>query len=347
MDEKDLENINQIDMECEAPDDDDDFGGPIRTISATADDRGINIERNFNSCLEPDYEHINEIDMECEAPDDTDDSFGSANFTPSIASEIHEKESDVWNNGPKKTGTILDFGDDEDELLDKIKEAPARLDAFDADEVEEEHELVGESMKKQADFISQGEVESDYLKKLQKKHAKSNKKGAYNLHFHLAGNPQKEVELFNHDMGSDFENQGSTNITGTAEGSGAASSGEASCACSEAVEGKSGYEKTANEILTILGYEAIKNSDGSYTVIDDLNPDKDIICKDADELRDALAHDFDSCFILPLEIDTGLKFDSLEGWLDWYKENESDNNSLARDMNYIDVFVNHLSEIDF
>ena len=346
MDEKDLENINQIDMECECCDDDD-FGGPIRTISATADDHRINIERNFNSCMEPDYEHINEIDMECDAPDDTDDSFGNVNFTPSIASEIHKKEEDIWNNGPKKTGIILDFSDDEDEFIDNLKNTPIDKDAFADNEVEEEHELVGESMKKQDDLISQGEVESDYLKKLQQKHAKSNKKGAYNTYFHLAGNPQKEVELFNHDMGSDFENQGATNITGTAEGSAAASGGEASCSCSEALEGKSGYERTANEILTILRYEAIKNSDGSYTVIDDLNPDKDIIYKDANELRDALAHDFDSCFILPLEISTGLKFDTLEEWLDWYEENKSDNKDLAKDMNYIDVFVNHLSEIDF
>ena len=53
MDEMDLENINQIDMECNETDDDD-FGGSINTISANSTKNGIKIDRNFGNAIESD-----------------------------------------------------------------------------------------------------------------------------------------------------------------------------------------------------------------------------------------------------------------------------------------------------
>lgn len=334
MNEKDLMQVNEIDMECEAPDDAE-FGGPVRIISANATKDGVKIEKNFESFVEPDYSHVNEIDMESDAPDDEE--FGAIAIKPSISQEAHINGEDLFQDGPRKTGDILDFGDDEDEILKTIKEAPIESD------FEEEHELVGESMKKQDDLISQGDVESDYLKKLQKRHAATNKKGAYNVHFHFAGNPELEKDMFNHDMGTDGCK---SNITGTAETSSesageAAPAASASVGCSESLDAK--YSNLGKDLLDILQVEVIKNSDGSFTLIDDLDEQNDNEASSEEEVKDWLANNFYFTFIAPLEFKTGESFEDWGEWLGWYKENTDP--KFKNDMEFIDLWVNHFNEV--
>lgn len=306
MDEMDLENINQIDMECNETDDDD-FGGSINTISANSTKNGIKIDRNFGNAIESDYSHINEIDMECEP--DEDEGFGST-YIFDETKETHD--------GPCKTGIILDFGDDED-IIDEPEEQTEEVT---------NHELVAESKKRQDDLISQGEIESDYLKKLQKKHAATNKQGAYTTHFHFAGNPELEKDMFNHDMGSDFNATPSAEIT-TGQATGEAAPA-ASASCSESIN-----NIKSNNLLNFLGY-IVENKDGAYKITDRTN-NESYLADTLDDVKDCLYEAFDACVIIPLEIKTGKHFNDAADWLE-----ECDN---EEDKELIDTWVNHFEEV--
>ena len=48
-------------------------------------------------------------------------------------------------------------------------------------------------------------LDSSYLDRIAKKHKASNKKGSYNTHFHIAGDPEKEAKIFNHMMLGDYD----------------------------------------------------------------------------------------------------------------------------------------------
>ena len=259
--------FNEIDMECNIdPDEDDGFGGnyvskeanikddTVEPISGN-DDRDlvkntgiildfgdgeeVNIQPeeievieqepikvqmkddglNFDLPQHPEdkpFKGFNEIDMECEIPDD-----------------YEAPEKPISN-----AGAYLDFGDEEEQ------------DKIDRQLVSEQ--IVEESKREAQAQIDQGDVEDDFYDKLKKKHAATNKKGAYNYHFHLSGNPKAEAEMFNHDM-TPGKIPNITNVNSGAvgdDGMTVASQGMGMC---------EGYNKLFEELLFITGCEGNKN----------------------------------------------------------------------------------------
>lgn len=297
---------------------------------------------------EKDLEKINQIDMECNSYEDDDDCFEVKDSEMKIEDEPLE-----LHDGPVKTGVILDFSDEPEDFIE------SNVEYMNTEDEDDDKELVEEDMIQEKKKVNQGEVEADYWKKLQKKHAASNTKGAYNTSFHFAGNPQKEMDMFNQAMGSDFNTDGITSIEGSltsVDSTGGEAAGDGGQAAVSGGEGgfseslhedKNEYQKMWDEVLNILGFEILGNSDGSYIMMDQNDVLPDIECSSKKEIIDELKTYFDECFIYPLEIKTGLKFDNYQDWVNWFDENKAENKELANDIKYCDLFANHIDQFEF
>ena len=274
-------------------------------------ENGLLGQENFDR---NDFTGINEIDMECEVgeDDDLDDSY----FT-----------------SPK--GGYIDFDEDEEYLNSK--------------ELVDE-ELINEKKKKASDMISQGKVEDDYYEKLKKKHASTNKKGAYNWSFHFAGNPKLEMDDFNHMMGSDGGNIPSVpNITTSLAGGGddsptfSSSMGGGEC-CAESLNEDMDYGKLFNDLLTITGFE-LTGDKGEYILKDKFSDICSDPCKSTDDIKIFLMPYIQDCFVIPLQVETGKDFKDCKQWTDWYnQEGCKEYPQCKQDVQYCDLYANHLNE---
>lgn len=338
MNEKDinLENINQIDLNCNVDlDDDDSFGNisdannnkesvktgiiinlsdddfieaPKKIISANIDDRGnLNIQKNFNTSND-DYSDPNAIDMECNCYEDEDDEFGTINFENS-------------NSGKTNNKNILDFSDESEEF---------------------QNELLSEEMLEEKKRINQGEVEKDYWEKIQKKHLKSDKKGAYNTHFHLTGNPELEKDLFNKEMTVNKDVMNDIKDTfGPSISSDNASSETASSETS--AESSGGFGESLNnnkksdlqKVVEKIGFDLIVNNDGSYIIIDLVDDDNSIECANKKELLNEITPYIDMCILCPLEIYADTDFKNYKEYLNWFDYNKPKDKSFADAANYL------------
>ena len=365
--ELDLTNVNEIDMECNVDEDDDGFGGFVKAkpktfvnnkisstdsqinytpnkndpqpIGAANDDREISTKTgivldfgeteydinpkdieivskpitaqlndengiNINQPLHlEDFSGYNSIDMECSVGEDDD--FGG--FT-------EEKIS--------HSGDFLDFGDDDDIERQLVSE-----------------EIVKESKKQADNQISQGNVEDDYYDKLKKKHAATNKKGAYNTHFHFSYDPKQEMDDFNHDNtplgpipnASNVAEVGAgdSNMTVAAQGMGMAE----------------GYRKLFEDLLLITGFELNDCGNGEYKLKDMYNDKSEKVCKTINDVEDFLNPYVQDCFIIPLQIETGEQFKTCKDWVNWYTpEMEKKYPQCKQDISYCDLCANHLHE---
>lgn len=334
---------NLIDEECVLADDDD-FGGPVKTIVANAaPDGNIQIKHpnQTNTYPEFDTENVNAIDTECNYYDDTDDDWNID--TPVVAKTQNNVKNEISIDQPteaKITGIILDFNDDD--TSSKYVETPAvSVEEDEEDAFFENQELVDEDMLEEKKHVTPGEVEDDYWEKLQKKHKNSNVKGAYNTHFHFAGDPAKEAEMFNHDMGAD---QGEVIIGGdagnsvTTAGAGTASSGAGGGM------GES-YHPILEDLLLITGFDLNKNDDGSYSLVDLYNDNKCTVCKNEDDIYNALSPYIDDYFITPLQVNTGKDYKTCKEWADWYTAgNQKEYPQCKNDIKYCDFWANHLKD---
>lgn len=371
MDEKDLdlEHINEIDMECNIADDDDNsFGdnitdrgepvvmeenrGPVKTgiiIDLSDDDnvkmhrsnesinipceKKINSESNINNKLNDsiDYSHINEIDMETTFCEDEDDDL--------LFNNSHAK----LNNDYKPKREYLDFGDEENDY-DK--------DNFESKELVDEDML--EEKRKHRKKVTTGEVEADYWRKMAKKHAATNVKGAYNTHFHIGGDPEKERKLFNHDITVNTQHSAADVVSGgfiTGVGSGEAGDGAAVAAagagegCSESLKLTEQYNKKLTDIFDIIGFDIVKNEDGSYTAIDICDRSNLTTYSDIYSLIAGLEVYIQDCFIYPLQFATGEEFNEPKEWINWYNdENKKKYPKINNDIEYCDLLANHLHD---
>ncbi len=370
MDEKelDLSKVNEIDMECEVDDDDDGFGGFVKaepkdhakkevisfadempqpkegpspvgaandgrelstktgiildfgdsevsfkpddievidspTISAEMTDEGIEFKAPVHEedYFNGNFKGYNQIDMECSVGEDDD--FGGP----------------VESNRNKR----FDFGDDDEEFTNELVN----------------EEIVKESKKRADDQISQGKVEDDYYDKLKKKDLATNVKGAYNTHFHFAGNPKLEMDDFNHDntptgpipnaVTAPSVGAGDSNMTVAAQGMGMAE----------------GYRKLFEDLLLITGFELGDCKDGKCTFKDRYSNTDDRICTTIDEVEEFLTPYVEDCFIIPLQVETGKDFKTCKEWSDWYTpEVQKANPYLAKDIQYCDLCANHLPD---
>lgn len=325
-------NFESIDMECNCCDDDD-FGGKaiefnhitapqnnMRTLSADFNNGNLEISKNYNN-NDLDYvdtgANLRSIDMECNCCDDDDDfsSFKNNNSIPTSNTSTNA----VSTNTPRFYDYQADFSDDEYEPLSKNKSSIYEKE----DDIEPE--LVINERK--GDYIDQGTIENNYLDQLTKKHKNSNTKGSYNSYFHLAGNPKKEMQMFNHDMGSDIS---SGNITGTSSGEG---SGEGCTSCGESLQNKPKQNLLEN-LLVLIGFDIIPK-DNKFIVKDkyDLNPD--IECNSQEEALNELQPYIDDMIITPLQANTGKDFKQPQEWVDWYNEqNQKEYPQCKSDIDY-------------
>lgn len=321
-------------------------GQPLRTISADIDDYGnLNFNKNFNSDIDYPVKDTNEIDLEYNGPiDDEIDLHATTNIKMnSLEQEFYDQKHMNRNNLKSfKNKTILDFNEDPEYF---------------------NNELISEDLIEEKKKVTQGEVEADYWKKLQKKHKNSNVKGAYNTHFHLAGNPKLEQELFNHDMntGKIPGLAGSSNsehapMEGNLEA--AVASGDATDGVSAGGDGgasgsfgeslKENYTKQLKDIFNIIGFEIIKNNNNTYLAIDLCDDNNSLECKDKEDLVIQLKPYIDDCFVCPLEIATGKKFNTYIDWINWYNDGNKDRfPKFSSDIAYLDILANHLNDCDF
>lgn len=318
---------------------------PLRTISADIDDYGnLNFNKNFNSDLNYPVKDTNEIDLEYNGPIDDEIDLHTTTNTKmnSLEQEFYNQKHMNRNNLKSfKNKTILDFNEDPEYF---------------------NNELISEDLIEEKKKVTQGEVEADYWKKLQKKHKNSNIKGAYNTHFHLAGNPKLEQELFNHDMdtgkipglagGSNGEhapmegNPEAAVVSGDATGSvSVGGDGGASGGFGESL--KENYTKQLKDIFNIIGFEIIKNNNNTYLAIDLCDDNNSLECKDKEDLVIQLKPYIDDCFVCPLEIATGKKFNTYNDWISWYNDGNKDNfPKFSSDIAYLDIIANHLNDCD-
>ena len=230
MNEKDLANINKIDMSFSGGRDDDDSfvvtegvkenKGFIQTgvILNFDDDDDFNanmkkhasnasvdfIDKAPSVILQPKQKGYNEIDMECKYGDDTEDDYLPPTKTSPKTSSIFEDdeedefldkkelvlEEDVTGMLATNKVSVMTI---EDEYLKSLSKKYTAKDNMKKEELEED--LLPVIEKKQPTL-------KNILRDLQKKHSDSIKKGAMGSHYHFAGNPQKAQDMFNAGIGN-------------------------------------------------------------------------------------------------------------------------------------------------
>lgn len=342
--EKDIyeRNLYSIDTDYFGKLEDDDFGGsPMKTnsnsntenmriLSGGIDSKGnMEIKKNWdtNNCPSMDTDSIDttfnlrSIDLEY-TPHKDDSEYD-------IISKTNPKKDTILPSNftseetPKSRhyGFTADFSDEDDEdyLRDINSTSP---------EADFEKELVIE--EKREDNIDQGTIEKNYLSKLQKKHKESNVKGSYNSYFHLCGDPEKEVQMFNHDMGSD--------ATSNSE---VASSEISSSSCCESKSNSK--DSLLEELLGLLGFNVVTDND-KFILKDQYELTPDAECSNKNEVYMQLHPYIKDIIITPLQFNTGEKFEEPEEWISWYAEKGKDFPQCEKDIDYCKCIYNEMSQ---
>lgn len=320
--EKDLDKVNEIDMECHVMDDDDFI---VNDETSAADDREVQSKTGIIINFDDDDDiPVRKIIA------DTSTTHSGINVT----SDFSEEDFHDYNAIDMETK----YGDDEDEIYDS-KSNPLFID-------KEPAGLVAEEMLEEGKrSISFGQVEDDYWDKISSKHKKTNKKGAYNAHFHFAGNPKKEAEMFNQMMGSDsLATTSATNVASGSDSSSATSPGGEGC-CEDL--STSDYSKKLSELLDIIGFEVFKNSDGSYVAIDRCDVLPEITAATIADLIQTLQPYLEDCLIYPLQLITNNNFKTYNEWVEWYTDDmRKAYPKCASDIAYCDLLANHLPKCE-
>lgn len=237
------------------------------------------------------------------------------------------------------------------------------------------------SNKTQPDVITDKKLEEKkqpslktLLKDLQKKHAKSNKKGAMSTHFHFAGNPEMARQMFNAGIGNQtggdvFPGMSMDTAAATLVGGGDAVGDSSSSAMGGGISngggmsgggisagGMSGgeglettnYSKILREVFDVIGFDVQKEKDGTLLAKDAYSDNNIVRAKNIEDLIYALQPFIDTCIIIPLSISTKQKFNNYQDWCDWYTaENQKMFPKHATEINYCDLLANHIKECDF
>lgn len=382
MDEKNLENINKIDLDFSGADDgDDSFAAiidtqtdatntvPVKTgiiLNFDDEDADFNANMKKHSSAKP-FEFMdsakvitptdsvkgyNEIDMECKYGDEDDDEHISEKPQAKRHSLFDDDEDDfdskelaLEEDITPKPNHKVSVEAIEDDFWKKVS------NKYDNNKKSElEKEVVQVKEEKQANL-------KNLLRDLQKKHMKSNKKGAAGTHFHFAGNPELGRQMFNAGVGSQSDSfeaisggAGSGSFIGGGMGGGEMSAGNGASAgggMGEALN-TSDFNRTLREVFDTIGFAVSKNDDKTL-VAKDLFNDKNVIkAKNIEDLIYALQPFIDSCIIIPLSLATKETFTSYQDWSNWYTdENKARFPKQAAEIKYCDLLANHIKECDF
>lgn len=315
MNEIELANLNQIDTECNCCDDDDSFGSIVINSRKDSDeDSEINSYKRDTGVI---------IDLSDSRPRENLRSTAikedpSAN-TQANAFDALEREYDAYNT----IDTETPYYDDTEDEAEMPAETPVGLEDFSG--------LVDEDMARKRRKIKHS---SNVLKQAQKAHASTIKKGAYNNHFHFAGNPAKEADMFN-------------NMTDTSGGPSLSPVGPAVGGMGEALQGKTASRKLLDEMFSVIGFDVLEDSDGTINAFDNCDPNNDIQSNSIADLIDKLSPYISLCIICPLEIRAGRSFENYQDCCDWYRDNASKYPDCAQEVSYCDVLANKLGECGF
>lgn len=316
MDEKDLEKLNELDLDFDGPIDDSD------SFSQIKDDNKV-VKTGVIINLSDDDNYKFEDNLIEEPKEET--------FITKH-NDFKNEDPEIWN----EIDMSCEYGDDEDFIEDNAE--PEEL-VFD-------NELVLEDVLDEKKKVNQDQIEKDYWKKVQQKHLKSNKKGAYNVHFHLAGNPKKEQDMFNHIMSPetheapsdyDYSVLGNTDVVSNdvsvGEVSGDFGGGDAG-GCSESLT------ESLKDVLAVVGFELEECEDNCYNLKDTIENDScyDKISKE--DVFSILKPYIDTYFLVPVELHSQKTFKNYDDCIAWY-DNEKDEkfNNCKDDVNYIKLFV--------
>ena len=333
---------------------------PLRTISAEIENNNINIRRNFESPVTDEPAFYNDIDLETEYFDDEDEELvakvkqkQTSNAKPSSKIASTGNNYGLYNTRDKK---FYDIIDGELKLVqDSNMRYAKKSDAYKAlADIISFYEEQGEDFDTTFISISTPDLEQQALselseanktktstlkqslKKMQKAHAKTIKKGAYNLHMHFSGNPEADKDAFNQAMSFNTNSGDAAAVSGSMCGS----------------IGENFNSNTALNMIprffTLLGVEVFLNSDNSFTVIDtNSRNQEEIICDTVEEVKETLQPFVEDIFIFPLQMLTDQKFNTCKEWCNWYSnlsvEEKDTYKDIETDINYCDLFANHLN----
>ena len=293
-------------------------------ISADVDDFGNLQIKNSNHDMtgiqmmddgSQDFSGYNEIDMDMDYDPDLDDDFSikSVNTFDDFDDESEDRPV------RKSVGVFADFNDDDEyEFVNGEpvlkNSAPNKTIASLFEEDEIEPELVSEELldERKGDMIDQADIEDDYLARLAKRHAKTNKKGSYNTHFRMGGDPEKDREMLNHDL-TPIGNPTHvipTSIVGDG-GDVVGVSADVSCGCGEAVKCTK-KNKLFENLLFITGFDLKPNCNGKLILTDLTDMVPQIECSDEKEAVLQLKPYINDAIITPLQYTTKQNFNEPE-----------------------------------
>lgn len=327
----------------------------LRKITADIDNNTINIHRNFESQDMNEPAFYNDIDLETNYFDDEDEELVAKLKQKSNPKSLSKSTSTDNNYGlyNTKDKKFYDIIDGELTLVqDSNMRYAKKSDAYRAlADIISFYEEQGKDFDTALISISKQDIEQEALseansrknsalkhslKKKQKEHAKTIKKGAYNMHMHFSGNPEADKDAFNQAMSFN------------------SNSGEAAAASGNMC-GSIGENFNSNTVInmiprffTLLGVEVFLNSDNSFTVIDtNSRNQEEIICATVEEVKETLQPFVEDIFIFPLQMLTDQKFNTCKEWCTWYNnlsaEEKDTYKDIETDINYCDLFANHLN----
>ena len=326
-----LENYNEIDMECNIAEDDDGFGGFTENSSSAKKKTGIILDFNED-----------DDSVKVLKPLVVQDEQDILNAAHGVLGQHSLENTDLSKIPFNEIDMECSIGEDDDFGCSPKNEIEENFDIENKELVNNDI-IVQESKQKANTLINQGKIEADYYDKLKKKHANSNVKGSYNTHFHFSHDPETEMKDFNVGVGKNSPEGGVSK---------AAVSELDSCISTMGGIGESKkgneYKKLFEDFLNLSGFE-IEKLPNKTIKLKDLYDDKntEYICRNADDILKTL-HPFivDYC-ITPLQIRTGKDLKDCKDWYSWY------NNDIAKqypnckdDIKYCDLMANHINDCE-
>lgn len=348
MTDHNLENINEIDMNCNIVDDDDSF-------SVIDDGRELNQKTGIMIDLSDD-EPLEQI-IKC------DTNIRDANIkTSKSLPNINLDNVSSYNEIDLETTS---YDDEDEDLMYRLKSNSNEYYEEDDNIGLVDEDLLAESKKRirknKDDLSTSGDVEANYWKKISQKHAKSNKRGAYSSSFHFSGDPEKERDIFNHMMKANTSDASELNamISNSSDSnfdsigdfgsiSGESSFGGEGGSCSESLDANntcSYYSAILENLFELLGFDVFANSNTTYSAIDICDMVPPIYADSLIDLISELEPIIIDCVIYPLQTMTGESFETAAEWVEWYNsETGAEYPECSSYIEYCDVLANHLNE---